>query len=135
MSYITYLGLSKKADLDKLIKKTSLFLLEEVEIEENIENELKQPYIYECMTLNYAPLTFDWDDDLYSRRFRDESVNAFLDLCSFLKKELETEETAILYAMWQDDPSGELHVQEISLNDIQVKKIIIKHKTLLVLKN
>lgn len=134
MSYITYLGLSRKVDTGKLTKAKNLFRLESTVVEEKRKIILNRPYIYECMTLSEAPITFDWEEDLYSRRFRDESVTAFLDLCNFLKNELEPEETAILYAIWQDDPSGKLHKQEIILNDFQVKKIKISHKTLLILK-
>ena len=103
----------------------------------NISNIIGLPNIYECMTTDSSAIIFDWDREflLYNKKSYEESVKAFQNLCCFLRKHLKFKETAVFYAEWIGDPSGEILKQKVDLKNIKVSEINIGHKTFLELLN
>lgn len=116
------------------------FLLEGINNDEdmkNISNIIGLPNIYECMTTDSRAIIFNWDREflLYNKKSYEECANAFHNLCCFLKKQLKFKETAVIYAEWIGDPSGEILRRKVDLKNIQIREINIGHKTFLELLN
>ncbi|PIC82959.1 hypothetical protein [Sporosarcina sp. P1] len=141
MSYRTYIGTQTKINFEIFEGNTEfdfvLELVEHIDDLENIGNVIKLPNIYECMTTDSSAIIFDWDREflLYNKKSCEESVKAFRSLCSLLRKHLKFKETAVFYAEWIGDPSGEIMKQIVDLSNIQIREVNIGHKTFLELLN